>query len=219
MSKIRVVFRPEISTSKAEALALAGVFPLTTDQYDAETAMRKRHSHPRRHSDITAPGQGGGLQTWASAVSRDAAREQPRWNQDCQAGAGRLQAAGLVRLNGADEEVLTPDGHWELLRALDHREGARAGPDKPRWDGESLWWRGQLVKNLGETATVQKELLEELTKAGWPEELPVPGGRDWRETLKRWRRGAAGLTACQGQLLFLVRANASKRVLRWKAIQ
>jgi hypothetical protein len=122
-------------------------------------------------------------------------------------------------MNHAEEPVLTPAGEVELLRILERRRGPGGGEVRPRWDGEVLWWLGQPVKRLGATATVQKELLEELEKAGWPEELPVPTGKAWWATVKRWRRGAAGLTACQERLVFEVRAGGSKRVLRWKAIE
>jgi hypothetical protein len=145
--------------------------------------------------------------------------KQAMWDQGGQAGARQLQAAGLVRLNSAKEQVLTPAGQAKLLGILDRRRAAGADADRPRWDGEVLWWLGQPVKRLGATASVQKELVEELAKAGSPDELPVPGGKSWRATLKRWRRGAAGLTACQERLVFEVRAGGSKRVLRWKAIE
>jgi hypothetical protein len=82
-----------------------------------------------------------------------------------------------------------------------HKERAsRNGksPIRPSWDGESvLSWDGEVLKEFRRAATMQKRILEEFEKQGWPHRIDNPLPRltgvnrkqHLRDTIKNLNRG------------------------------
>jgi len=163
-----------------------------------------------------------GVHDQARGSGREARRTRDRREEVPSAEDEILRAAGLVegRRDHAGRPELTGEGA-RLMAVWIAQEHAGVQNGEPQWDGKKLLWCGEVLKEVGGTATAQKDLLEALQGAGWPPVLALHAGGDWRAALRRWRGAARGLGMGQKprrRLLFEVHSDEDGIRVSWEAL-
>lgn len=91
-------------------------------------------------------------------------------------------------------------------------------PDRPRWDGERLWWGDEVIKVPAKHARSQRLALAECQRCGWKNPIDVRPIMPARVDRNHW---AVNMVRHLNNRLLRIRfrADGTKHAISWKCLE